>query len=171
MERIGFGPRLGAALIDVSILQIVMFPFLIISTFFMSSGSLEDLVMSVGFVIMLILSFAYTTLEIFKAATPGKMLLKLKIKAEDGNEASKGALVKRWAFKNIPSICVGLCLIFNGLALSYPSFVSFNIIDFFLGISQIVLLVVFVGCFFTLAEARQAFHDKFAKTAVFKVSA
>ena len=44
----------------------------------------------------------YSSLEIFKAATPGKMFLKLKITNEDGTEASREALFKRWAIKQIP---------------------------------------------------------------------
>jgi uncharacterized RDD family membrane protein YckC len=97
---------------------------------------------------------AYSSLEIFKAATPGKMLLKLKITNEDGSEADRQTLIKRWAIKQLPQ--------FTRLLFVLTTVMLFNWVTAFCGIGYII------SCCLTFKPERQALHDTLAHTAVFK---
>ncbi|MGL6022588.1 MAG: hypothetical protein ACRC0A_05740, partial [Chitinophagaceae bacterium] len=55
---------------------------------------------------------------------------------------------KRWVIKNV------------------GGFVS--LITFLSWIGYLYNFLIFIGCFFVLGERRQAFHDMWAKTAVFR---
>jgi uncharacterized RDD family membrane protein YckC len=96
----------------------------------------------------------YSALEIFKAATPGKMLLKLKITNEDGSEASRQTLFKRWGIKQVPQ--------FARLVFVVTSVMLFNWVSVFCGIGYII------SCCLTFRPERQALHDTMAHTAVFR---
>lgn len=159
MERVGFGSRLGAALIDTVILIVGM--SILGSIFgvgmagFAAGGA--PVGFSLGIIILALIPIAYMSTEIFLAATPGKQFLKLIIRNEDGTPASQETLIKRWAFKSSGSI-------FNVL-FALTTLSIFNILGTVAG------LIVFIGCFFVLSDPKQAFHDKFAKTAVYKTAA
>jgi len=100
---------------------------------------------------------AYSTLDIFKAATPGKMLLKLKITNEDGSEASRQTLIKRWAIKLIPH--------FANLIAAVTALAIFGWVTTFCFIAYVI------SCCLTFRPDRQALHDTFAHTAVFRTQA
>lgn len=106
-----------------------------------------------GFFIALAI-LGYSAVEIFKAATPGKMLLKLKITNEDGSEASRQTLIKRWAIKQVP-------LFFN-VVFAISMLGIFGWLTMFCGIAYII------SCCLTVRPERQALHDTFAHTAVFR---
>src|SRR6185503_19363748 len=53
-------------------------------------------------IIMLSLLLLYSSLEMIVAATPGKILLKLRIVRVDGAQASTSMLVLRWLTKQLP---------------------------------------------------------------------
>ena len=165
MERIGFGLRFGAGIIDALIILAVMAVLggILGAGAFSMLGSMgqgvEHAVVAPSLIALLVMSLipiAYSSLEIFKAQTPGKMALKLIIRNEDGSPAAQETLIKRWAFKNSSSL-VSVLATLTGIGILQT-------------LGSVAGLIVFVGCFFTLQAARQAFHDKFAKTAVFKTA-
>jgi uncharacterized RDD family membrane protein YckC len=156
MERIGFGPRLGAMLIDFLIIIVGMSILGILfglgSFGLLAGGSVTGF--SIGMILISLIPIAYSYTDVLMAATPGKKALKLVIRNEDGSEAEQQTLIKRWAFKN------------SSFMLQFLT--ALTTVKLFSTLGGLAGLVVFIGCFFVLGEARQAFHDKFAKTAVFR---
>ena len=165
MERIGFGPRLGAAVIDVIIVMVLMSVGTMLFGVSLFGGALANPDMldgasvaglSLGGIVLSIIPLAYMSLEVFQAATPGKMLLKLKIRAEGGTDADQNTLIKRFAVKNSAALL-------NILA-------AITTVSVFATFGSIVGFIIGLGCFMVLAASRQALHDRVAKTAVFKVA-
>lgn len=156
MERIGFGPRFGAMLIDIVIIMVGMSILGILfglgAMGFLGGGSITGF--SIGMILVALIPIAYSYTDVLMAATPGKKVLKLVIRNEDGSQADQQTLTKRWAFKNSSSLLQFLT--------------ALTTVELFTTLGGLAGLVVFIGCFFVFAEARQAFHDKFAKTAVFR---
>jgi uncharacterized RDD family membrane protein YckC len=98
--------------------------------------------------------FLYGLIEAFTGASPGKMVLKLKVGHEDGRRASVSTYAARWAVKYAGTL-LGMVAMLPGLhligTLALPAAV-----------------VIFVGCFLVLGDKRQALHDIAARTAVFR---
>jgi uncharacterized RDD family membrane protein YckC len=170
-KRVGFGPRLGAALIDVVLVSCVSLIFggALGALFGLGAGALAGAAGSEaggaaaagaaigalgGMMIGIYLfGFAYSLIEAFTGASPGKMLLKLKIGLEDGRSAPLQSYVSRWAVKYSGTL-IGLVALLPGLHL--------------LGtLGSLAGFVIFIGCFLVLGDKRQALHDMAAKTAVF----
>ncbi len=177
-QRVGFGPRLGAWCIDLlaSILFTVLLSMIFVSTKVSATPEIQELMDSIleiyrtlgvpdevsvmvstwlpAFVLArIVASVAYSLIEGLSGASPGKRVLRLRIARADGSEASTQTYLSRWAVKNIASIL-------NFVALA-P---ALSFVDF---IGSLLGFVIFVGCFFTLGESRQALHDLIAQTAVF----
>ncbi|MCX7937503.1 MAG: RDD family protein [Chlorobi bacterium] len=97
----------------------------------------------------------YGLTEIFLAASPGKMMLGIKIASQDGTPASTQALATRWFIKSGLSSLLGVVATLSDsivLSVLYP----------------LVSFIVFIGYFFVFGEKRQALHDLIAKTAVYR---
>lgn len=169
-KRVGFGPRLGAALIDFVLVMAVGFVFggIIGGALGLGAGALTGAATdeagaaaaaaAVGFVggmmagTMLVM-ILYGLIEAFTGASPGKMILKLKIGTDDGRTAPTSTYLIRWAVKYSSSILSTLGLL-TGLG--------------FLGtLGSLAGLVILVGCFMVLGASKQAIHDLAAKTAVY----
>lgn len=176
-KRIGFGPRLGAYVIDIVFVWILsgvisrvastwmlvqaqtqvdelMASNPIIAGFY--TGDMLNMVVSMTR-ISLIVIFArllYFSTEIFLGASVGKLLLGLKIANEDGSNASVGALTARYLLKHIGKVCSVLALLCIPLV--------FNMFGSLFGFA------IFVGCFFAAGERHQALHDMICKTIVVK---
>ncbi len=179
-RRVGFGLRLGAALLDWVIIWVLcmvtasvlteQFAPLVVANEERSQEFMRELMPSmpeqtietegIGFIIKTtsylsgFVTLIVSLMEIFAAATPAKMLLGISIRDAVGVKASAGALAQRWTFKHIGSVLF--------IAWSF----SPNLV--LVLIASLVSLVFFVGCFFCLGERRLALHDMFAKTAVFR---
>ncbi len=173
-SRSGFGIRLGAYLIDALIMAIIIYTVAyIFATIFVQgvedavkAGEVitrEDaVVVGEGFIDMLmkmiwgvvIGSLLYTLIEGITGASPGKMMLGLKIGNAHGGQAATGALIIRWAVKNISYICLFL------LAATQVS-----IFGLFVNIGLLFLLI---SSLMALRASKQALHDDIAGTAVFK---
>ena len=97
----------------------------------------------------------YTLIEGFTGASPAKMMFGLKVGNENGTQSNVNTYMKRWAIYNSSGICTVLALI--GLS-------------FMATVGQICSLIILIGCFFVLAEPKQAFHGKWSKTAIFNKS-
>ena len=173
-KRVGFGPRLGAALIDLVLISIVslLFGGTLGALFGLGAGAIAGAAgddgqsaaaigaagaaigafggMMIG---IYIFGFLYSLVEAFTGASPGKMVLKLKIGLEDGRNAPVSTYVARWAVKYAGTL-IGLVALLPGLHL--------------LGtVGSLAGFVIFIGCFLVLGDKKQALHDMAAKTAVF----
>lgn len=169
-KRIGFLTRFGAAIIDyvlVSILSVVL-GATIGGLLGVGAGATSEagamggmaggvMGMMAGILIGApVIATIYFLIEGVLGASPGKMMLGIKIGNADGSRASIGSYLIRWGVKNIYFI-LGLIA-----ALTQVGIIG--------TIGMILGLIIFIGCFFVLTAKRQAFHDMAAKTAIFKRS-
>ena len=87
--------------------------------------------------------------------------MKLKIQNEDGSDASRDTLFKRWAIKQVPNalrVVVGVLIL-----------ISLNAIAALVGWVGVLALIGYViSCCLTFRPQRQALHDTLTQTAVFK---
>ena len=173
-QRIGFGRRLGALILDFIIIGIIsslvgdsLLGLLGINVTIPAEIADADEAME-GFATIMeqaskasaaagILSILYFLTEVFMARTPGKMLLGIIIANADGSPAGTGVLLKRFLLKEGYNAFTFLSLVLGISLLS--------------SIGNLWSLVFFVGCFFALGEKKQALHDQLVKSAVFKASA
>ena len=95
----------------------------------------------------------YGLIEGLSGASPGKMILAIKIGTENSMSAERNTLLTRYALKTSSSIIGLLALILS--------------VEILNTIGTVVGLIVFIGCFFALGAAKQALHDKIAHTAVY----
>lgn len=163
-NRIGFGPRLGAAVLDIVFIVLILVPMSLlgVGAGLAAAMGLEAAVgseeaealaligMGAGAIAMALIAgvvaLAYTLIEAFTGASPGKRVMGLQVAREDGSPGDVQLYLLRWALKN-----------------------SGSLLQFVLPlISSLVSLVFFFGCFAALGEKRQALHDIIAKTAVYK---
>ena len=163
-NRIGFGPRLGAALLDLVFIIVLTVPFMFLGGVsaalvsmlgldaMFSSEDAEALalvgagtgLLASGAVAVLV-GTAYTLIEAFTGASPGKRAMGLKVAHADGTQGNVQLYLLRWALKNSGSLLI-----------------------FLPAIANLARLVFFFGCFATLGDKRQALHDMIAKSAVYK---
>jgi len=164
MNRVGFGTRLGAYVIDLII--VIVFAAIITSVFGIGgaiSGSYTDYSEELGgifgavagFVVgFVIVSIVYFLMEAFAGVTLGKIFLGLRIGTEDGKAGNIKLYFIRYIIKNS-----GAILSFLAITLGF---------EFLDTIGSYASLAIFVGCFFVLSAKKQAIHDLLAKTAVYR---
>ena len=170
-NRIGFGKRLGAFLIDCVLVWVVAFfggstiggMLGLGAGAAMSSGdadAMKGMAMAgaIGAVAGVIIAVAvvgtvYFLIEGFTGWTLGKLILGIQIGNQDGTRAGTGQLLARYALKNCNLILTILA--------------AFTHLSLLKTIGSLGGLAIFIGCFFVLGSARQAFHDMIAKTAVY----
>ena len=150
MVRMGFGMRFVAALIDCVITFGVMFVLNFVILMIVGRNTAGLIVAGL---VSGLAGLAYSSLEVLKAASPGKMIMKFRIMSADGSEATKDQLIKRWAIKQAPT--------FLSIAAAVTTLGLLNWVGMLVG------LAVFVGCFMARQPEKQAFHDKLLGTAVF----
>src|SRR5258706_10479152 len=178
MDRVGFLPRLGAFLLDLVIFAAAVHLFMLIDVYVNITTSFNNfgLICLLGGAFLLL---GYGLFEIIMSATPGKRIAGLAIAADDGLPATKKALFKRWAVKQIAVFfACPMALLWTILSpynnwIRVPDFVlpgilGLAIIDTIL--TGILLLIVMGGCFLALGPARQSLHDKLAGTAVYRAT-
>ena len=171
--RVGFGPRFAAALIDAAVVAIVG---LVAGATIggMLGGGIGGalggsaagdaaagaaLGAALGAVLGAVAAFGgfvflYSLIEAFTGASPGKMFLGLKVGTDDGRRGSSALYLKRWALKYSGTLL--------GLLGAIPGLHVLGLLAPAAG------LVIFIGCFLTLGDRRQALHDLGAATAVFQ---
>ena len=160
--RVGFGRRLGAYLIDV------MFTIVIYMIAMFVTGAIEEImkiedifsnleaytsIVQDATLLGLLFTLLYFSTEIFFSASPGKMILGLRIGLEDRHSSEIGNLITRFFIKHLSSVLSVFSLVF--------------LIPLISTLSSLVQLVIVVGFFFTLSVKRQALHDILSKTAVY----
>ena len=171
--RVGFGRRLGAALIDLIIVIAIMLLVFFLTGFFNAYIEFVENVKAVGnnqqeivnmwedffssnaynFYFLYLFGLVYYSLEILVGASLGKMITNIQIAGTDRKKASTSALFSRYLIKNSSSLIGILWLATQVIALNQ--------------IGSLVGFIILVGFFFTLSRKRQAFHDMIPKTAVY----
>lgn len=94
----------------------------------------------------------YNLVEAITGASVGKMILGLVVANQDGTQGDISLFMKRWAIKNIGYI-------FTIISIWVPALYL---------VGSLGSLVIFIGCFMALGDAKLALHDTIAKTAVYK---
>jgi uncharacterized RDD family membrane protein YckC len=163
LERKGFGLRLGAMVIDNVIVIIawqvlwkIFQPALPDNLLSLTNEQIYAWAERAGGRMNLILGLmglSMAAVEILRAQTPGKMLLKLKIQSEAGTPAERIQLIRRAALK----YGVYVFYVVGGI-LSTQGIVR---------VGQLISLVFLAGAFMALSGTKQALHDKLGQTAVF----
>ena len=168
--RIGFGRRFVALLVDavlVLIVTVVLAPVIggllgVAVGVGAGAAGADPVAIAAGGALGAIVAFliavpfvsvAYFVVEGVAGWTPGKLALGLQIASADGTAAPVEALLGRFAVKHAQTILASV----GGIA-------GVELLETIGGLAG---LVVFIGCFLALGEARQALHDKAAGTAVF----
>lgn len=174
-KRVGFGPRLLAFIIDsflIASIGSLLLAIFMDSTFqALMNGRLTDEILKAGFDLKSLetsdayqdiirlsnfvanFSLLYMFIEAFTGASPGKMILSLKVGTENGEKGDTWLYFTRFALKNSSALL--------GLAGRTTGLVFLNSLGGFAG------MIIFLGCFLVLGIKKQAFHDILAKTAVF----
>ncbi len=116
------------------------------------SGALDSLLRVTSFITSW--SLLYMLIEGFTGASPGKMLLGLKIGTEDGQIADSKTYFQRYLMKNSAAL-LGVFGKTTGLLILNS-------------IGNMAGMVIFFGCLMTLLPHKQAIHDMVVKTAVYR---
>jgi uncharacterized RDD family membrane protein YckC len=95
---------------------------------------------------------AYTSFEIWTAATPGKLVLQLRVRNSDCSAADFWRLFLRWSTK-----WSSLFLSFVFLLTAWPPLYL---------LSGFISGVVLIGCLFAANDDRLTWHDQWAQTSV-----
>ena len=174
LERIGFGKRLLAFLIDLiisSTLGIVLASFVgitLLEFFFETSqvnetmAAVESINSGMGDIVKKFfinisgvgaISFIIMIIEGVTGQTPAKMILGIINANQNGTRAITNVLVLRTLLKNISSIFSLISVVLSiSIIGTFGSFLGF---------------IIFIGCFFVLGNNKESIHDIIAKTAVF----
>lgn len=181
LQREGFNTRLGAALIDTLIIHLGTLPLVLMvagqmATFVMTAvlipftdgkaGADSELALgraATGLTVLFGAVLAYSLCDVFLAATPGKLLLGLRISNQDGTPASLSQRALRWAIKFawIIPYAIFLFLMFSSRASTAAS-------EIFHWFGRLALGLSVLGFLLTLRPDRQAACDLAAHTAVFR---
>lgn len=95
----------------------------------------------------------YGLVELFAGASPGKMIVNIKVAASDGSSAGFGSSFIRYLVKHLP------WLLFILAGITYSSLLE--------SLAALFALIVFIGCFRVQAKERRAMHDIISGTTVF----
>lgn len=166
MDRKGFGPRLGAAILDF---LIVLVGVGIISFFFSATlgallgGAVAGPAGGVAggaagayyltAVLFSVLVFCYGLIEAFTGASPGKRMIGIIIRKANGRPAPLGTLLLRYLLKNAGSALACVATVTGS-----------GMVD---NLSRLAAAAITLGFLLTLGESRQALHDHIAGTAVY----
>lgn len=182
MNREGAAIRIGASLVDLFLLQLALSPlalliaknvlagllfgFLIPCTGGHSAVDAEESMAQFRALSGIFCAgvFAYSFSDVWLAGTPGKLLLGLRIRQQDGTPASLRQRATRWAVKYCWLFVYGVvvAMVIAGIDFLHAALAT-------LWVARLAALAVAVGFFRTLRPEKQAFHDSAAATAVFRM--
>jgi uncharacterized RDD family membrane protein YckC len=177
--RVGFGPRLGAAIIDLIVVAALgvaiggmvasMFPEYLAEVIARQTAKTDPKVAAqmaaMGGFFQAIAKYSagavvagalYGLIEAFTGRSLGKLLLGLRIADASGRVASLGRLMGRWAVKQSGNLMALLAMITGVYLISQ--------------ISQVPSWAIFIGFLLVLGKKRMALHDMAAQTAVYRNS-
>jgi uncharacterized RDD family membrane protein YckC len=147
--RAGFWIRTLAAAIDIFAMFMIAGGVAAGMVLVESSYSIAE---GVLVAIIYVAWLAYTFLEVWVAATPGKMVFGLRIRNADCSAADFWRLFLRWSTK-----WSWLFLSFMFLLTEWPPLYL---------LSGFISFIVIIGCFFAGNDDRLTWHDQWASTAV-----
>lgn len=163
-NRIGFGPRFGALILDFIIIMVFAFLLLpIIGGLIGGAASDGDEVAAAmgmiagifaAFIALPLIGTLYFLLEAVTGASVGKMVLGLKVGTAEGTAGDIKLYATRYAIKNL-----GLIISMIG------GIVGVAILG---TVGTWVGVVIFLGYFMVFSAKKQALHDTVAKTAIYK---
>lgn len=177
--KAGLGSRTAATLLDLALFMPVYYAavFLLTKLYGRPGDRMWDLnPVRVSATVGNALWLGYSSLEWWAGATPGKLLLGMRIEAAAGGPAPRGQLFLRWAIKQGVRICglldaitltyaVRLLLAKGGLAFFYHEPMNFKLIR---DLGEILGLVTAGGFLLVLRPDRRALHDLLTGTAVYR---
>jgi len=175
-QRVGFGPRLGAWLLDCVIVFVLAFfgggtiggligvtaGAAIGGAMATQADSMAAASAALGglfgglvafFIAAAVIGIVYFLIEGFTGYTLGKLMLGIRVASDDGTSAGVGKLLTRYAIKNCNILLTVLAALSGVTALRT--------------LGNLGGLLILVGCFFVLGMRKQAFHDMLAHTAVY----
>jgi uncharacterized RDD family membrane protein YckC len=176
-QRVGFGPRLGAWLLDFVIVCVLAFlggstigGLIGVTAGAALSGAMANQADSLSaagaaalgglfggivafFIAAAVIGIVYFLIEGFTGYTLGKLMLGIRVASDDGTSAGVGKLLTRYAIKNCNILLTVLAALSGVTALRT--------------LGNLGGLLIIVGCFFVLGMKKQAFHDMLAHTAVY----
>lgn len=174
-QRVGFGARLGALALDCILVVVVswfgagivggLLGGVAASAAARSMAAADSTAMGMavmggvlGAIIGVAIAFVvigtvYFLVEGFTGFTLGKLILGIRVANADGTAAPVPTLLGRYALKNCYFVLSMLGVVTGVHVLGTLGLLGG--------------LVIFVGCFFALGTAKQAFHDMIMKTAVY----
>ena len=166
MDRKGFGPRLGAAILDflivlvcVGILALLFgttIGALLGGTVAGPAGGVAGGLAGAYYLTPMLfppLAFAYGLIEAFTGASPGKRMIGIIIRTDSGQPAPLATLLLRYLLKNAGSALAFLALLTHLNTLN--------------SLSTLASAAITLGFLLTLGESRQALHDRIVGTAVY----
>lgn len=184
-RRVGFGPRVGAWLLDQIGLWFITIALVLIITSLQPGQtefvkeSLRELLTAmkemglpremINEALPYLLSMLYAgflspiiywSIEAFTGASPGKRIMKLRIGREDGAIAEPSVIAMRTAIKMSDRILKLIALV------PVADIIARGITS----ASSLVEVVIVIGCFIVLSAKKQALHDMIARTAVFRAN-
>ena len=160
-ERAGFLRRFPALVLDAAFILLLVFPLGIPASRFLEAlgvhmSSIDTNAGALGafhFYSWTIAIF-YLLLEVVTGATPGKLIMRLKVAGEDGNPASWGRRLGRYLGKSCFLLIIPPFGMTEVAILVYP----------FLAVG----VASFLGTFLIFGPEKQTLYDRLTKTAVFK---
>ncbi len=172
IERVGFGTRLGALVLDTLFTLIIgailgIFIGDHLSFLVPNQDELYSKVEGLGVLYQNIIDytikigagnalFGYINvlIEMTTGSSIGKKILGIQIGNIDGTRTDIGHYLGRTILKNFQ------------LVFAIPNLIL--MIGFLDVMTYMASIIFFIGCFFVLGEARQSFHDMLSKTAIFR---
>src|SRR4051812_17287698 len=101
MERVGFQQRAAAVIIDLGLVMLAVHLCIGLDLLVNARSNWDNFGFLSGFGAIIVV-LVYALMEILSAGTVGKRIMGLVIARDDGQPASRGALIKRWAIKQSP---------------------------------------------------------------------
>ena len=145
LERKGMIVRLVAAILDGLIVGI-------------AAAVLVTVAGKVGMILAALAYAAYPAIEVLRSQSPGKMILKLRVTAEDGSAATRDQLVQRSLIRWAPTLAGAALTV---VALLVPALAAVG--NLAVLAASVALLVLSLK---TMQATNQAFWDIKAKAAV-----
>ena len=155
MERKGLIRRITSLGIDIFALVLLTMPGMAAEAYFHPTASptpaqhVRWSLVSYGFWL------CYTSFEFLSAASLGKFLLKLKIANADSTPATTSTLFLRWSTKWSFLIIGAVALAIHAPVLQW--------------LANLMCFIVLLGCLPALGDNGITWHDRWSRTAVFRV--
>ena len=176
MERAGFYVRTAAFLVDLLLFAVIAHLAAAVDLYLNLRGGWNDFggrTVTIAWLTLVI----FGVLEWTLGSTPGKRVMGLSIRAEDGRPAAPGALRVRAGFKYLPALFAALpaivyAVLGSPLWFSLSDYVRAGLEALFtidMCVALLLILAVVTGCFQAMGKSRQAAHDRLAGTAVFPI--